>query len=410
MPSVGNSSVMEEFCEKGFLISMVRELSRVLSRRTHGQETIWNKIPSEWNEVEAGKWKNPTAAPKDSKETLRKKLDFLRKNINSEKLSDDQKDKLSLYSKGEINILLQRMKFEKDLKNISEVDTHLSHCEGEVIGSENLQMLEKLKDQCENIHKKIESIKKHQTLMSPKTDLGLSMRKVNKRKSAEISNPVCQSSKKKYPKVLLKPILPKSNMTCSDNVVSEVPPMPVTIYTVLCHPLEHIDLRAASTVSPSESTVNLCDKLHSDIQSNTKNSTSFSFDYLNENIHDTSPGYKSSSVGNSSHIQDHDHNLCHKDITSTWEKNKKKDHIETRPSTPDATDDGNFDCNTLEAQTSVSSFHSCESFDSGVDTDNGELIGFGQDVDVEDWFESFDLENIMKNPEECFDNFDNFPG
>ncbi|XP_076449025.1 uncharacterized protein LOC143285547 [Babylonia areolata] len=65
--------------EKGWLDFAVRELSRVAAGKARGQEAVWRSQckPAWWDCACRHPWKNPTANPKDSKDTLREKFECL---------------------------------------------------------------------------------------------------------------------------------------------------------------------------------------------------------------------------------------------------------------------------------------------------------------------------------------------
>lgn len=205
---------------------MVRELSRVFVGKTHGQENIWNDSPKNWNLEELGCWKNPTSTPKDNRALLIKKFNFLHKNINTEKFTDAQRTKILLYTtrSSPMSAVLEFMRIEKLMKDLSSVQNQFSQCQSETLKNEQ----ETVKEQISKCQRALESMNNDtQRQDTKKNNLALhspsSSRKRKKEDTSDSQNP--STSGVKYRKVLPKPILPKSDdgqstRTCNDIVVS----------------------------------------------------------------------------------------------------------------------------------------------------------------------------------------------
>lgn len=89
--------------EKCWLDFAVRELSRVAAGKARGQEAVWKHRPPWW-EYTGLTWKNPTANPKDSKDTLKTKFECLVKHLRKEnQVPGNLEEEIQLWEAGRIS-------------------------------------------------------------------------------------------------------------------------------------------------------------------------------------------------------------------------------------------------------------------------------------------------------------------
>lgn len=87
----------------GFLISVLRRLSRAYVSKGKGQEAIWSmKYQPSWWKAEVGlPWKNPTQNPKDSREMLKRKFLALKEHLLAEnRFPQELADEVKLWEDG----------------------------------------------------------------------------------------------------------------------------------------------------------------------------------------------------------------------------------------------------------------------------------------------------------------------
>ena len=86
--------------EKGWLDYAVRELSRVAAGKARGQEAVWRSQckPVWWDSECDHPWKNPTANPKDSKDTLKAKFECLVQHLRKQgQLPGEMAEEITLW-------------------------------------------------------------------------------------------------------------------------------------------------------------------------------------------------------------------------------------------------------------------------------------------------------------------------
>ena len=92
--------------EKGWLDFAVRELSRVAAGKARGQEAVWRSQckPSWWDCACSHPWKNPTANPKDSKDTLKHKFECLVQHLRKKgQLPCEMEEEIALWEGGRMS-------------------------------------------------------------------------------------------------------------------------------------------------------------------------------------------------------------------------------------------------------------------------------------------------------------------
>lgn len=207
--------------EKDFLVSLVREMSRIFVKKTHGQENIWNSKPLDWDEAKAGKWKNPTATPKDSKKVLDIKFKYLQQHLEADMLPKSLKQKINFFTRGNKDNALCYMQGDKWLKDVEAINKNIVDklLSKSTSDSAMMKLEEDIKSECQSI---IDKIDEKNTLQ--KKQKNESINKYNlKRVSSECSGSASNNAAKKQ---RFLPILPKQPMTVEPNTIPTFTTLP----------------------------------------------------------------------------------------------------------------------------------------------------------------------------------------
>lgn len=108
--------------EKCWYDFAVRELSRLAAGKAKGQEAVWGAQckPAWWDSTCRFPWKNPTANPKDSKDTLKVKFECLEQHLRKEgKLPSDIREEIELWKAGKYNEVFLMTSFSSILRQVS---------------------------------------------------------------------------------------------------------------------------------------------------------------------------------------------------------------------------------------------------------------------------------------------------
>nr|KAG5709039.1 hypothetical protein BaRGS_004678 [Batillaria attramentaria] len=109
--------------EKCWLDFAVRELSRVAAGKARGQEAVWRVQckPTWWDsECPNLTWKNPTANPKDSKDTLKTKFECLVQHLRQEnQIPGELEEEITLWEAGKISEVFLMTTFSSALGQVS---------------------------------------------------------------------------------------------------------------------------------------------------------------------------------------------------------------------------------------------------------------------------------------------------
>ena len=116
--------------EKSWLDCAVRELSRVAAGKARGQEAVWRSQckPSWWDSVCPHPWKNPTANPKDCKDTLKAKFECLVQHLRKEgQLPCEMEEEIALWEAGKVSEVFLMTAFSSLLGQASNLHSVLGN-------------------------------------------------------------------------------------------------------------------------------------------------------------------------------------------------------------------------------------------------------------------------------------------
>ena len=161
--------------EKSWLDFAVRELSRVAAGKAGGQEAVWHSQckPAWWDCVRLP-WKNPTANPKDSKDTLKNKFECLVQHLRKEgKVPCEIKEEIALWEKGRMSEVFLMTTFSSLLGQASNLHSllgdscHKMEDTGISIAPSILTDLEKCLSACQDKVKTMKSLATQRQQNSP---------------------------------------------------------------------------------------------------------------------------------------------------------------------------------------------------------------------------------------------------
>ena len=153
----------------------MRELSRVAAGKARGQEAVWRSQckPAWWDCVRLP-WKNPTANPKDSKDTLKNKFECLLQHLRKEgKVPCEMEGEIALWEKGRMSEVFLMTIFSSLLGQASNLHSllgdscHKMEDAGISIASSILTDLEKCLSACQDKVKTMKSLATQRQQNSP---------------------------------------------------------------------------------------------------------------------------------------------------------------------------------------------------------------------------------------------------
>ncbi|KAL8593105.1 hypothetical protein ACOMHN_018031 [Nucella lapillus] len=202
--------------EKGWLDFAVRELSRVAAGKARGQEAVWRSQckPDWWDSVCPHPWKNPTANPKDCKDTLKVKFECLVQHLRKrDQLPRELEEEVQLWEGGRRTDVFLMTFFSSLLGQASKLHSlldhtaHKMHESGVTMDMRILAYLQTCLTAC---------VSRLQTMRHMDTPVSGASRK---RQSCDTDPPSPSSPKRLKPSSLLSPPLPSSSSTTSSSPV-----------------------------------------------------------------------------------------------------------------------------------------------------------------------------------------------